>query len=189
MLGQFWREIEPPALPCMEDVVVENGATAPKSYLSPLEMSSPTAAGDLLRTSETSTAASTTFHHSTLWFCQTEETILRTSTPSVRYYSSFWRNNLIAAPSCRRIIDTTSGHYSIFDPGGSEGRLRACPFLGTWRVLLCGGLVRFGAASGDLQRFLEERLLGSHKLAGRGQANRLRRMYYGLSLFLRSSGS
>ena len=24
-----------------------------------------------------------------------------------------------------------------FDPGGSQGRLRACPFLGSWRVLLC----------------------------------------------------
>ena len=26
----------------------------------------------------------------------------------------------------------------MFDPGGSTGRLRACPFLGTWRALLCG---------------------------------------------------
>ena len=22
----------------------------------------------------------------------------------------------------------------MFDPGGSQGRLRACPFLGSWRV-------------------------------------------------------
>ena len=22
----------------------------------------------------------------------------------------------------------------MFDPGGFQGRLRACPFLGTWRV-------------------------------------------------------
>ena len=26
----------------------------------------------------------------------------------------------------------------MFDPGGSEGCLRACPFLGTWRALFCG---------------------------------------------------
>ena len=26
----------------------------------------------------------------------------------------------------------------MFDPGGSTGRLRACPFLGGWRTLLCG---------------------------------------------------
>ena len=25
----------------------------------------------------------------------------------------------------------------MFDPGGSTGRLRACPFLETWRALLC----------------------------------------------------
>ena len=25
----------------------------------------------------------------------------------------------------------------MFDPGDSTGRFRACPFLGTWRALLC----------------------------------------------------
>ena len=25
----------------------------------------------------------------------------------------------------------------MFDPGGSAGRVRACPFLGEWRALLC----------------------------------------------------
>ena len=29
----------------------------------------------------------------------------------------------------------------MFDLGGSTGRLRACPFLGTWRALLCGELL------------------------------------------------
>ena len=24
-----------------------------------------------------------------------------------------------------------------FDPGGSQGRLRTCPFWGSWRALLC----------------------------------------------------
>ena len=43
-----------------------------------------------------------------------------------------------------------------FDPGGSQGRLRACPILGTWRALLCGEVVRVGAAGDELQRFLEE---------------------------------
>ena len=41
----------------------------------------------------------------------------------------------------------------MFDPGGSEGRLRACPFLGTWRALLCGEVMRVGAAGGGLQGF------------------------------------
>ena len=43
-----------------------------------------------------------------------------------------------------------------FDPGGSQGRLRACQLLGTWRALLCGEVVRVGAAGDELQRFSEE---------------------------------
>ena len=33
------------------------------------------------------------------------------------------------------------------------GRLRACPFMGTWRALLCGEVMRVGAAGYDMQRF------------------------------------
>ena len=44
----------------------------------------------------------------------------------------------------------------MFDPGGSKGRLRACPFLGTWRALLCGEVMRVEGAVDDLQRFLED---------------------------------
>ena len=89
----------PLTLPCSrDDALVGNSATAPKSCLSTLETCSPTAAGGLLPTGETSTATSNTFNHSTLWFCQTEEIILRTSTPSASYVSSVWRKNLLAAP-------------------------------------------------------------------------------------------
>ena len=41
----------------------------------------------------------------------------------------------------------------MFDPGGSEGRLRARSFLRTWRALLCGEAMRVRAAGGDLQCF------------------------------------
>ena len=41
-------------------------------------------------------------------------------------------------------------------PGGSQGRLRACPILGSWRALLCGEVVRVEAAGFELQRFSEE---------------------------------
>ena len=54
----------------------------------------------------------------------------------------------------------------MFDPGGSQGHLRACPFLGTWRALLCGEVMRIGAAGGDLQRFLEDRRFGIQKPSG-----------------------
>ena len=131
----FDVKAEPPALPCRDDVLVENGAAAPKSYLSPLEMRTPRAAGDLLPTGKTSTATRTTFDQSTLWLCLTEETNLRTPVLYASYYSSFY---LCVAPSCRRVIETKPGQNLMFDPDGFTGRLRACPFLGTWRASLCG---------------------------------------------------
>ena len=122
----------PLALPHSKDVaLVGNGAAATKSCLSPFEMRSPTAAGCLLPAGMATTATSTTFDHSTLWVCQTEEAILRTSTLSAWYYSSFCRNNLFAAPFCPSVIETKSEQGRTFDPGGSEGRLRACSVLET----------------------------------------------------------
>ena len=40
-----------------------------------------------------------------------------------------------------------------FDPGGSRRHLRACLFLGPWRALVCGEVLRPGAAGEELQRF------------------------------------
>ena len=51
---------EPPALPCRDDVVVESGDAAPQSCLPSLEMRSPTVAGGLVLTGETSKATETT---------------------------------------------------------------------------------------------------------------------------------
>ena len=64
---------EPPTLPCRDDVVVENGAAAPKSCLSSLEMHSPTSAGDLLPTGEASIAAMITYNQPPLRLYSTEE--------------------------------------------------------------------------------------------------------------------
>ena len=77
----------PPALPCKHDVVVENGAAAPKSCLSPLEMRTTSAAGGLLPTGKISTATKTIFNQPPLRLYSTEEmnskeTNLWTSTPS-----------------------------------------------------------------------------------------------------------
>ena len=52
-------KVEPPALPCRDEVGVENGAAAPKSFLSPLEMRTTTAADGLLPTGKASTATIT----------------------------------------------------------------------------------------------------------------------------------
>ena len=138
---------KPPALPCRDDVVVENGAAAPKSCLPFLEMRSPTAADGLLPTDEASIATKTTFNQPSLRLYSAEETdSKKTSTLYVSYDSSFFqKNNLPAASYCRRAIETKSGEKRMLDPGGSQGHLRACPFLGSWRALLCGEIrVRAG---------------------------------------------
>ena len=101
---------EPPDLPCGDDVLVEDGAAVSKSYLPSSEMRTTTAAGGLLLTGEIYTATKTTFNKSPLRLCSNEETNpnetnLWTSVPSAWYDSSFWRNKLLAAPSCRRIIE------------------------------------------------------------------------------------
>ena len=58
----FGWKADPPALPCRDDILVENGAAVPKSCLSPLEMRSPTVAGGLLHTSKASMVTRTTYN-------------------------------------------------------------------------------------------------------------------------------
>ena len=142
---------EPPDIPFRYDVLVENGAASRKSCLSFLEMRTTAAAGGLLPTGETSTATKTTFYEPPLRFYSTKETNpketnLWTSVPSAKYDSTFRRNKQLAAPSCRRVIETKSMQNRTCDPGGFQGRLRACPFLGSWRALLCDEVIRVGAA-------------------------------------------
>ena len=62
-------------------------------------------------------------------FCPTEET--NSGTTSIQYttYSDFWK---------MKVLKTKSRQTLVVDPGGSTGRLRACPFLGACRALLCG---------------------------------------------------
>ena len=148
----FGVKAEPPALPCRDDIVVESGDAAPKSCLPFLEMRSSTAAGGLVPTGEASIATETNFNQPPLRFYSTEEmdseasskeTNLRTSTLYASYDSSVFReSNLPAALYCRRVVETKSRQNGTFDPGGSEGHLRACPFLRSWRALVCGEVIR-----------------------------------------------
>ena len=155
----FGVKADPPALPGRDGVLVDNGAKAPKSCLPPLEMRPPRVAGGFLPTGEASITTRTTYNQPPLRLYSTEETNSKTTnlmTPvlSFSYDSSFfWKNNMSTALSCRRVIETKSGQNGMIQPGGSKGRLRACPFMGTWHALLCGEVIRFGAAEGDLQCF------------------------------------
>ena len=100
----------PPALPCSrDDALVDNGAAAPESCLSPfLEMHTPTAANILLPAGTAPAAMRTTFHQPPLWFCPTEETNLRTSNQYAMDCSSFWK---------MKILQTKSIQTLMFDPG------------------------------------------------------------------------
>ena len=51
-----------------------------------------------------------------------------------------------------------TGQNKTFDPGDSRGHLRACPFLGPWRALVCGEVLRAGAAGDELQRFCSDEI-------------------------------
>ena len=137
---------EPPALPCRDDILVENGDASPKSCLPFLEMRSPSAAGGLLPTCEAFTAIRTTFNKPPLRFYSTEETGSKTNWRTPILYVSYDSNFLPAAYPFRMVIETKSGENRMFDPGGSQGRFRACPFLGSWRVLLYGEVIYAGAA-------------------------------------------
>ena len=136
ILISFGIKAEPPALPRRDDVLIPIGATAPKSYLSPLKMRTSTAAGGSLSVGKTSTTTRITFYQPCLWFCLTEETNYeKASTQYASYYSSFsWINNQLLASTWQRIIRTKLTQTLMFDPGGFKGRLRACSYCVFWRM-------------------------------------------------------
>ena len=152
----FGMMAEPPAIPCRDDVVVESGDAAPESCLPSMEMRTTTAAGGLASTGEASTATRTTSNELLLRFYAIEEMNpeedskkenLWTSPPYASYDSSvFQESNMSAPPYCRRVLETKSRQNRTFDPGDSQGHLRACPCLGSWRALVCGEAIRAGAA-------------------------------------------
>ena len=148
----FGMMAESHALPCRDDVLVENGDASLKSCLPSLEMHSPTAAGGLVPTGEASTITETTVNEPLLQFCSTEEAnCKKTSTPYVSFNSSV--RDLLVAPSGLRVIEAKPMQNRTFDSSGFQGRLRACPVLGSWRALLGGEVARVGAAGDELQLF------------------------------------
>ena len=128
----------PPAHTCTrDDALADNGTAAPKPCLSPAEMRTLIAAGGVLPAGKASTATRITYYQPRLRFCPTDErNSERASIQYASYYSSFWRINNQLPPFWRRVIETKSRQTLVFDPGGSTGHLRACPFSGTWGALL-----------------------------------------------------
>ena len=137
-LISFDVKAETPALPCRDDVVVECGAAASESCFPSLEMRPSTVAGGLVPTGEASKATENNYNQPPFRLCSTKEmdnldaNCKKTSISSASNASSsvFQERNLSATPYCRRVVDTKSRQNRTFDPGGSQGHPRACPFLG-----------------------------------------------------------
>ena len=70
----FSVKAEPPDLPYREDVLVDDSAAAPKSWLPSLEMLATTVAHGLVLTGKTSTETETIFNEPLIRFYATEET-------------------------------------------------------------------------------------------------------------------
>ena len=134
--ASFGVKAETPDLPCREDVLVENSAASPQSCLPSSEMCSPIAAGGLLPTGEASTATRTTFNQPPLRFYSTEKRIQRRILGLGLYTSR------MTAVSCLLPIPAGWPSRRNRDKIGRsilaiQGHLRACPFLASWRALLC----------------------------------------------------
>ena len=160
----FGMLAEPPTLPCGDDVVVESGDAAPKLCLPILEIRLPTAAGGLVPTGETSKATEATVNEPRICSTRPRRRTGRRKTyglaiPSAWYDRSFWK--MLHAPSSLRVIETKPMQNRTFDPGGSQGRLRACPVLGSSRALLCGEVIRAGAANWRAAVFFRRRFAPS----------------------------
>ena len=142
----FGMKAEPPALPCRDDSVVECGVAAFKSCLPSMEMRPSTAAGGLVPTGNASKASETTLNEPTSSVLldrgnrsEGGKSMDFNSIRLIRQQQRLPREE----PVCysilpERVADTKSGQSRTFDPGGSRGHLRACPFLGSWRALVCG---------------------------------------------------
>ena len=170
----------PPAPPCSgENALVDNRAAPPKSCLPSLEMRSPTATGDLLPTGEASTATRTTFNQPSLRFYTTEETNSKTNLRTRVLYVLYDDSSFLPAThSCRGAIEIKSGEKSTFDPGGFQGCLRACPFLGSRRALLCG---RFMLGLDETTACFGGSMIRDSKAFRRAVRAKLRRAYSGQS--------
>ena len=115
---------EPPALPCRDDALVNQGHQVAKPCLSPVEIRKSTSAGSLLHAGATSITKTqgTNFPPQLLpWsFRETsEEKNISTTRQTFAKYNRSWHP---------KVIETKSRQNMVFDPGGLSGCLCGCPF-------------------------------------------------------------
>ena len=128
---------EPPALPCRDDALVNQGHEVVKPCLSPVEIRKSTSAGSFLHAGATSTTKTqgTNIPLQVLpWsFHETSEEKNNCTRQTFAKYNCSWRP---------KVIETKSRQNMVFDPGGLSGCL--CDFLfweGDARCIV-GGLIK-----------------------------------------------
>ena len=123
---------------CTDDALVNGGAEAPKPHFLFVEM------------------RILSFADSGLMLAGIASTRMRAVFPQPPLSWSLGRTkfNRLAPLCCRKVMKTTSRQALVFDPGGCSGRLRGCPFLRGWHVLLRGGFVWDAAMVSEAGAFL-----------------------------------
>ena len=136
--------IEPPALPCRDNALINQGHEVPKPCLSPVEMRKSTPAGGLLHAGSASTnkAQGTNFPPQFLpWsFRETnEEKNTGTTRQAFAKYNRSWPP---------KVTETKSRQNMFFDPSGLSGCLCVCPLWKSDARCIVGGLIREAFATG-----------------------------------------
>ena len=109
----------PPTLPCSKDnAMIRNGAAAPKSCLSSLEMRTPIAAGGLLPADTISTATRIPSDQPPIWFCPNQEEENEEINSIRLVLQNFLEDTQLASPFWPRVTETKSGQNLVFDPDG-----------------------------------------------------------------------
>ena len=128
---------EPPARPCRDDALVNQGHEVAKPCLSPVEMRNSTSAGSLLHAGAASTMITqgTNFPSQLLpWsFRETSEEKSICTRHTFAKYNRSWHP---------KVIETKSRQNMVFDPGGLSGCLCGCPFWEGDARCIVGGLIR-----------------------------------------------
>ena len=157
----FGIMVEPPDLPCREDVLVEDGAAAPKSCLPSLKMRITTAAGGLLPTGKISTATKTTFNKPPLRLYSTEktnskETNLWTSVLSAWYDSSKGSSRLQELKGRTEVMPSMAARgYWKLGANGCRGASWSEELTATQRSGVRSGAVRIPVFLGTVFTLLQ----------------------------------
>ena len=127
---------EPPALPCRDDALVNQGHKVVKPCLSPMEIRKSTSAGSLLdagATSITKTQATNFPQQLFPWsFRETSEEKNICTRQTFAKYNRSWHP---------KVMETKSRQNMVFDPGGLSGCLCGCPFWEGGARCIVGGLI------------------------------------------------